>query len=310
MSTVLREDIHGGWKATTLASGLSAGAVTLTVAAGGLSTWTPVTNGRIPVVINQGEADEEHLYAAAVSGDTLTGLTRGQDGTADQAHLAGARVTHALHATHVDRLNELLSLPAAKGDLLVASGVDTWAREAAGANDSVLVFDSTQPNGVRKATTLAGLTLTAPTLNAPVLADFTNAGHDHLDADDGGTLTPAAVTGLATAWTTYTPTFFNVTNPTGAFAYRLIGKTLDIRGRFDAPSTATAGGAVQATLPASLSAAQEQPLTALLDGVVVAAVPLAASATAITLWKTAASGAFSAGNSLFRLMFAGCIEVA
>lgn len=36
-------------------------------------------------------------------------------------------------------------------------------------------------------------TLTNKTLTAPTIADFTNMAHDHLDADDGGTLTTAAI---------------------------------------------------------------------------------------------------------------------
>lgn len=36
-------------------------------------------------------------------------------------------------------------------------------------------------------------TLTNKTLTTPVIADFTSAQHDHLDADDGGTLTSAAI---------------------------------------------------------------------------------------------------------------------
>lgn len=47
------------------------------------------------------------------------------------------------------------------------------------------------------------------TLTAPTIADFTNAAHDHGDADDGGTLVAAAIAGLvSTFWTTVpgTPT--------------------------------------------------------------------------------------------------------
>jgi hypothetical protein len=36
-------------------------------------------------------------------------------------------------------------------------------------------------------------TLTNKTLTAPTIADFTNMAHDHLDADDGGTLSAAAI---------------------------------------------------------------------------------------------------------------------
>lgn len=39
----------------------------------------------------------------------------------------------------------------------------------------------------------ASETLTNKTLTAPTVADFTNAQHDHLDADDGGTLDAAAI---------------------------------------------------------------------------------------------------------------------
>jgi hypothetical protein len=50
--------------------------------------------------------------------------------------------------------------------------------------------------------TLTGTqTLTNKTLTAPTLADFTNAQHDHQDADDGGVLAHAAI---GTAWTDFT----------------------------------------------------------------------------------------------------------
>jgi hypothetical protein len=39
----------------------------------------------------------------------------------------------------------------------------------------------------------AATTLTNKTLTAPTIADFTNMGHDHLDADDGGTLSASAI---------------------------------------------------------------------------------------------------------------------
>lgn len=47
------------------------------------------------------------------------------------------------------------------------------------------------------ATTGTGTTIVfnnTPTLLSPIIADFTNALHDHLDADDGGTLSAAAIT--------------------------------------------------------------------------------------------------------------------
>jgi hypothetical protein len=41
--------------------------------------------------------------------------------------------------------------------------------------------------------TLTSPTITTPTITVPVISDFTNANHDHLDADDGGTLSASAI---------------------------------------------------------------------------------------------------------------------
>jgi hypothetical protein len=54
-----------------------------------------------------------------------------------------------------------------------------------------------QVNAVNVPTVSSTDTLTNKTLTAPVIADFSNANHDHLDADDGGTLTIAALSNLA-----------------------------------------------------------------------------------------------------------------
>src|SRR5687767_6270767 len=42
------------------------------------------------------------------------------------------------------------------------------------------------------------MVLTNKTLTAPVIADFTNMAHDHLDADDGRTLSAAISRGAST----------------------------------------------------------------------------------------------------------------
>lgn len=172
MSAVVREDLIGGARATTLQSGLAAGATALTVATGGLTTWDPVVHGRIAVVINRGEADEEHLYATAVAGDTLTGLVRGQDGTVDQAHQAGATVEHGLFAKHIDVSNEFLSLPTAAGQYPVSTAADTW--------------------GV--ASTLEG-----PTINDPVIGatEWGSAQHTHSGPSSAGLLAGGTPTNSA-----------------------------------------------------------------------------------------------------------------
>jgi hypothetical protein len=52
----------------------------------------------------------------------------------------------------------------AKGDLLVGTGNDTVVRLPAGADDSVLVADSSTTSGLKYSTSVAGLTLSNPTI--------------------------------------------------------------------------------------------------------------------------------------------------
>lgn len=69
--------------------------------------------------------------------------------------------------------------------------------------DAVALFDGTTGKLIKDSAkavpsgTIVGTsdsqTLTNKTLTAPVIADFTNAGHDHQDADDGGQLAEAAL---------------------------------------------------------------------------------------------------------------------
>lgn len=168
MTAVARLDCWEDARATRLSAGTSAGATSLTVTTGGLASWGPVVAGRFPVVVDRGSAFEEHVYGTAIAGDQITGLTQ-VDGTPGLLydHNAAAPVEHGLFAQHVDQPNEFLSLPTTKGDLAVASGADTWARQGVGPNDSVVVADSTQTTGIRWTTSLAPATLILPTSITP-----------------------------------------------------------------------------------------------------------------------------------------------
>jgi hypothetical protein len=57
--------------------------------------------------------------------------------------------------------------------------------------------------------------------------------------------------GTNTAWTSYTPTWTNLTvgNGTNTFAYKQIGKTVFVRGSFVFGSTSSISGGVSFTLP-------------------------------------------------------------
>lgn len=127
MTSVQRIDVIKGAKPTRLSASIDASATTLNVTPGSLPSWTPVVYGRIPVILNQGESNEEHVYAAAVAGDTLTGCTRGADGTVAQPHDPNEPVWVGLFAEHVDQVIEFLSLPTAADQVAVSTGVDAWS---------------------------------------------------------------------------------------------------------------------------------------------------------------------------------------
>lgn len=62
----------------------------------------------------------------------------------------------------------------------------------------------------------------------------------------------ATKTDLLRGWTTYTPTFTNISSPTGNFAYKIVGKTLYVRYDFTG-GTATAAAVSSFSLPSGLT---------------------------------------------------------
>lgn len=110
------------------------------------------------------------------------------------------------------------------------------------------------------ASTLAGLTLTTPTI-----ADFSNATHTHANNAGGGslnganaitdgTLTPnelVATSGSSWVWTAFTPTYTNLTVGNGVHQslYTQIGKTIIARVGFAFGSSSSMGTNPSFTLP-------------------------------------------------------------
>lgn len=103
----IRRGLKGGVKATTLNGSAAQGAATITCT--DLSTWAAVNaNGPSTAVINRGQSDEEVISFTGISGNTLTGVGRGEAGTTDQLHISGT-VEHGTSRIDADEANELVA---------------------------------------------------------------------------------------------------------------------------------------------------------------------------------------------------------
>jgi len=93
----------------------------------------------------------------------------------------------------------------AKGTIAAASAANSPVAVTVGANNTLLVADSTQTAGVKWASTLSGLTLTSPTINTPTITAPNITGAASIGS--GATLTSPTVT----TPTVTTPTVTNGT---------------------------------------------------------------------------------------------------
>jgi hypothetical protein len=177
---------------TTLASGISNSATTMTVAAGtgsALMGGVTLAAGNVDiftVALDVDTQNEEIVYVTNVSSDTLT-IVRGQAGTSAISHTGGATVKHVLtsadltfYTAGVATADAAIpeSVVTAKADLLVASASGVVDNLAVGTNGQVLTADSTETLGVKWSTAAAGdvtlngvQTLTNKTLTSPVIND-------------------------------------------------------------------------------------------------------------------------------------------
>ena len=181
---------------TTLASGISNSATSMTVATGAgsaLMGGVTLAAGNVDiftVALDVDTQNEEIVYITAVSSDTFT-IVRGQAGTSAISHTGGATVKHVLTSADLNFYTAGVAtadaavpstVVTAKADLLVGASSGVVDNLAVGTNNQVLTADSAQTLGVKWATpatgdvTLTGTqTLTNKTLTDPVVTESVNA---------------------------------------------------------------------------------------------------------------------------------------
>jgi hypothetical protein len=163
---------------TTLASGISNSATTMTVAAGtgsalmGGVTLAPGNVDIFTVALDVDTQNEEVVYITAVSSDTFT-IVRARAGTSAISHSGGATVKHVLTSDDLNFYTAGVAtadaavpenIVTAKADLLVGASSGVVDNLAVGTNGQVLTADSAQTLGVKWATpTDVNLTLNAQT---------------------------------------------------------------------------------------------------------------------------------------------------
>lgn len=191
----------GGAAATTITATINSSATSIVIA--GYTGW-PSGSNPFYVVIDPGTAAEEKVLVTrtGATDTTLNVTTRGVDGTTAASHSSGASIYPVFTAVDADEANTIASTLTTKGDVLVHTG-SAHARQGVGANNTLLVADSAQTNGVKWSATLSGLTLTSPvissisntgTLTLPTSTD-TLVGRATTDTLTNKTLTSPTVTG-------------------------------------------------------------------------------------------------------------------
>lgn len=159
---------------TTLASGISNSATSMTVAAGtgsALLGGVSITTGdQFTVALDPDTNNEEIVFITVASSDTFT-ITRGRAGSSAVTHAAGATVKHVLTSDDLNWFESntspvpswAFSGSSSGTTTLVATAVASGTLTLPAITDTVVALTATQ--------TLTNKTLTSPVLNTPTIND-------------------------------------------------------------------------------------------------------------------------------------------
>lgn len=160
---------------TALIASISAVDTTLSITLGTGSSYP--SSGSFYIVVDLGLSTEEKILCSAQAANTLTVASggRGADGTPATAHAVGASVKHVIAAVDLSEANRAVNRTVgqitAVGELLVGDALNSLNNLAPGANNTVLVADSTVTGVGLKYTTLGPSSLATDSVTTVKILD-------------------------------------------------------------------------------------------------------------------------------------------
>ena len=160
---------------TALIAPISAVDTTLSITLGTGASYP--SSGSFYIVVDLGLSTEEKILCSAQAANTLTVATggRGADGTPATAHAVGASVKHVIAAVDLSEANRAVNRTVgqitAVGELLVGDALNSLNNLAPGANNTVLVADSTVTGVGLKYTTLGPSSLATDSVTTVKILD-------------------------------------------------------------------------------------------------------------------------------------------
>jgi hypothetical protein len=178
---------------TTLASGISNVATSMTVAAGTGTTLlggvTVTTGDQFTVALDPDTANEEIVFITVAATDTFT-ISRGEAGTSNIAHSSGATVKHVLTSDDLTAFAAGISPVASLAFSGSTSGTTTLQATATAGTNTLSLPPTTTDTlaGIAATQTLTNKTLTSPKINLTLNAQ-TGTTYTLVAADSGKLVT-------------------------------------------------------------------------------------------------------------------------